>query len=176
MSDRPENPVDSDQSDSVNDEWSSDDAASRFEGATGLLFEQAMAQTRMAVCLTDPKQADVAIFREGIWAMLGSTQGYMGLAWGMAGDKPIPADYDGDGKADPAIFREGIWAMLGSTQGYMGLGWGLPTDTPVPADYDGDGKADPAIYRDGVWAIYGSTSGYIGTLWGLGSDIPLSRR
>ncbi len=58
MSDRPENPVDSDQSDSVNDEWSSDDAASRFEGATGLLFEQAMAQTRMAVCLTDPKQAD----------------------------------------------------------------------------------------------------------------------
>ena len=58
MSDRPENPVDSDQSDSVNDDWSSDDAASRFEGATGLLFEQAMAQTRMAVCLTDPKQAD----------------------------------------------------------------------------------------------------------------------
>lgn len=30
----------------------------RFAGATGLLFEQAMAQTRMAVCLTDPKQPD----------------------------------------------------------------------------------------------------------------------
>lgn len=29
-----------------------------FDGATGLLFEQAMAQTRMAVCLTDPNQTD----------------------------------------------------------------------------------------------------------------------
>ncbi|MCP9221147.1 PAS domain-containing protein [Erythrobacter sp. LQ02-29] len=29
-----------------------------FEGASGLLFEQAMAQTRMAVCLTDPRQPD----------------------------------------------------------------------------------------------------------------------
>ncbi|KLE36049.1 histidine kinase [Aurantiacibacter luteus] len=29
-----------------------------FSGATGLLFEQAMAQTRMAVCLTDPRQKD----------------------------------------------------------------------------------------------------------------------
>lgn len=30
----------------------------RFTGATGLLFEQAMAQTRMAVCLSDPRQKD----------------------------------------------------------------------------------------------------------------------
>ena len=29
-----------------------------FAGATGLLFEQAMAQTRMAVCLTDPRLKD----------------------------------------------------------------------------------------------------------------------
>lgn len=29
-----------------------------FEGASGLLFEQAMAQTRMAVCLTDPHSDD----------------------------------------------------------------------------------------------------------------------
>ena len=32
--------------------------ASSFEGATGLLFEQAMAQTRMAVCLSDPSLED----------------------------------------------------------------------------------------------------------------------
>lgn len=30
----------------------------RFSGASGLLFEQAMAQTRMAICLTDPNQDD----------------------------------------------------------------------------------------------------------------------
>ena len=33
----------------------------QFVGATGLLFEQAMAQTRMAVCLADPHQADCPI-------------------------------------------------------------------------------------------------------------------
>ena len=29
-----------------------------FPGSSGLLFEQAMAQTRMAVCLTDPRLED----------------------------------------------------------------------------------------------------------------------
>jgi len=33
----------------------------QFAGASGLLFEQAMAQTRMAVCLCDPHQPDVPI-------------------------------------------------------------------------------------------------------------------
>lgn len=33
----------------------------RFAGATGLLFEQAMAQTRMSVCLTDPNKPDQPI-------------------------------------------------------------------------------------------------------------------
>lgn len=32
-----------------------------FEGASGVLFEQAMAQTRMAVCLCDPNKPDVPI-------------------------------------------------------------------------------------------------------------------
>jgi PAS domain S-box-containing protein len=32
-----------------------------YSGATGVLFEQAMAQTRMAVCLCDPRQPDVPI-------------------------------------------------------------------------------------------------------------------
>ncbi|GMM92819.1 PAS domain-containing protein [Qipengyuania sp. MTN3-11] len=34
------------------------EALDPFDGATGLLFEQAMAQTRMAVCLTDPRLPD----------------------------------------------------------------------------------------------------------------------
>lgn len=41
--------------DKIDQRQSSD---TRFTGATGLLFEQAMAQTRMAVCLTDPAQPD----------------------------------------------------------------------------------------------------------------------
>ncbi|MEM6266037.1 MAG: PAS domain-containing protein [Pseudomonadota bacterium] len=33
----------------------------RFSGASGVLFEQAMAQTRMAICLCDPHQPDLPI-------------------------------------------------------------------------------------------------------------------
>jgi len=33
----------------------------KFSGASGVLFEQAMAQTRMAICLVDPKQDDLPI-------------------------------------------------------------------------------------------------------------------
>ncbi|MEO6152980.1 MAG: PAS domain-containing protein [Croceibacterium sp.] len=36
-------------------------AGDQFEGASGLLFEQAMAQTRMAVCLCDPDKPDFPI-------------------------------------------------------------------------------------------------------------------
>lgn len=36
-------------------------SADRFSGASGVLFEQAMAQTRMAICLVDPKQPDLPI-------------------------------------------------------------------------------------------------------------------
>ncbi|MEL6877862.1 MAG: PAS domain-containing protein, partial [Pseudomonadota bacterium] len=36
-------------------------SADRFSGASGVLFEQAMAQTRMAICLCDPHQPDLPI-------------------------------------------------------------------------------------------------------------------
>lgn len=41
--------------------FQSEGAGDRFAGASGLLFEQAMAQTRMAVCLSDPYQEDMPI-------------------------------------------------------------------------------------------------------------------
>jgi len=36
-------------------------AGDQFSGASGVLFEQAMAQTRMAICLCDPNQPDLPI-------------------------------------------------------------------------------------------------------------------
>ena len=34
-----------------------------------------------------------------------TTAGFDTVVWGQPGDKPVPADYDGDGKSDAATFR-----------------------------------------------------------------------
>ena len=47
--------------DDAHDRYRSGRYEDHFSGASGVLFEQAMAQTRMAICLCDPKQDDLPI-------------------------------------------------------------------------------------------------------------------
>ena len=91
----------------------------------------------------------------------GTTSAVQSIAWGLAGDTPVPGDYDGAGAAQIAGYRpsNGAWYIRSS-----GVGGGAATpagkqetpifvttpqagDVPVPADYDGIGRVEPAIYR-----------------------------
>jgi len=75
----------------------------------------------------------VAVFRptNGTWYFQRSQLGFTGIAFGVTGDLPVAADYDGDGKTDTAVFRNGTWYLQRSAQGFTGVGFGEPTDKPI---------------------------------------------
>ncbi len=137
---------------------------------------------------------DFAFYRDGLWGVLKSSQGYAGaqfFTWGGAGLQPIVADFDGDGMSDlcyvvpPAAGQSATYAILKSSANYasgqalfVAAGWPGLGDTPAVGDFDGDGKDDPGIWRasQGVWIIPTSSSNYTSYIfreWGQLGDIPV---
>jgi len=126
------------------------------------------------------ERTDVSVFRpnEGNWWLLQTTAGFGVANWGVASDRLVPGDYDGDGRADLAVYRgDGQWWIAGSSGGFSFISWGLATDKPIPGDYDGDGKADAAVYRaEGEWWVNGSTGTATVTSFGTSTDVPIPSR
>jgi len=122
--------------------------------------------------------SDEVIFRPttGTWWYSASTAGgnARAIQFGIATDKLVAADYDGDQKTDFAVYRNGEWHVLGSRDGYSVRVFGLAGDIPQPGDYDGDGKADLAVYRpsDGTWYLQQSTAGFAAIRFGNSTDSP----
>ena len=117
---------------------------------------------------TDGK-ADIAVFREGSnggeWFVVNTSTGIsFSKPLGRFGDRPLPYDYDGDGRTDMAVWRRdtGEWIIINSLTGQTRVvPWGVSGTMPAPGDYDGDGKADLAVFNpaNGTWFIKGYITG-----------------
>jgi hypothetical protein len=101
------------------------------------------------------RKADVSVFRpdDGTWYTLqSSTNQISAVKFGVSGDVPVPADYDGDGVTDYTVVRNTpqgkYWYFLNSSNNsFQAISYGLPDDKILAGDYDGDGKADMAAVR-----------------------------
>ncbi|MGH9949651.1 MAG: FG-GAP repeat domain-containing protein, partial [Pyrinomonadaceae bacterium] len=97
---------------------------------------------------------------------LSSDNSFSVVEWGLAGDIPTAADFDGDGRTDRVVYRpddqsSGLskWYIFRSSDLSLdSIQWGLPGDTPAPADYDGDGRADIAVWRSSNQTFYSINS------------------
>ncbi|HEX6126089.1 MAG TPA: VCBS repeat-containing protein, partial [Pyrinomonadaceae bacterium] len=123
-------------------------------------------------------RSDPVIFRpsSGTWWYAASGSGGQARAtqFGIATDRLVAADYDGDGRTDHAVYRNGEWHVLASGGGYSVRSFGIASDIPQPGDYDGDGRADLAVYRpsEGTWYLMRSTAGFTAFAFGISTDSP----
>src|SRR5512133_521170 len=78
------------------------------------------------------------------------------FAFGLAGDRKVMGDWNGDGTRTPGVFRDGTWYLRdrnGPGGTYFSFVFGAPGDQPVVGDWNGDGIETVGFFRHGEWHL-----------------------
>jgi hypothetical protein len=129
--------------------------------------------------------SSVGVFRNGNWYLDANGNGkwdpgvdlaFPAGSFGLANDKPITGDWNGDGNTNVGVFRNGIWYLDANGNGKWDPGvditvpagsFGLSTDIPITGDWNGDGNTNVGVFRNGVWYLDANGNGK----WDPGVDI-----
>lgn len=107
----------------------------------------------------------LAVYRPstGVWYYLKSSDGnFVATQWGISTDKPIPRDFDGDGRTDLAVFRESnrfAYILQSHNSAPYYYYFGNAGDILQIADYDGDFVSDIGAYRPSTGVFFSNASG-----------------
>jgi len=89
------------------------------------------------------------------------------MRYGVAGDIPVPGDWNGDTTTDLGVYRNGMWY----SPGRVASNYGLKGDVPVPGYYNDGPAVNRSVWRPstGMWYVEGRTAVKLGKL----GDIPV---
>ncbi|MBU0480056.1 MAG: multicopper oxidase domain-containing protein [Proteobacteria bacterium] len=94
------------------------------------------------------------------------------FTFGLATDKPIFGDWDGDGTVEVGVFRNGTWYLDTNGNNVLEPGidvsfrYGIYTDLPVTGDWNNDNITDVGLFRNGTWVLDSNGD----RIWNSGTD------
>ena len=134
---------------------------------TAILFVALLAMTAApgVAVVGQPSGAKAGVVRGRTWLLRNDLSGgpaQVSFDFGLAGDRKVMGDWNGDGTRTPGVFRNGTWYLRdrnGSGGRYFSFAFGDPGDHPVVGDWNGDGIETVGVFRPGgYWYLRNANS------------------
>jgi peptidoglycan/xylan/chitin deacetylase (PgdA/CDA1 family) len=130
-----------------------------------------------------PSGARAGVVRGTTWLLRNSLSGgaaQVQFNFGLAGDRKLMGDWNGDGTRTPGVFRNGTWYLRdrnGAGGRYFSFAFGAAGDQPVVGDWNGDGIETIGFFRGAYWHLRNANgpgaSNIIVRFGGLPGDVPV---